>query len=114
MALLGLLLLATLAPAIARTMTALGDGSAPWRVVCVAAADGRSGVADPAGMQLGDSMDSCPFCLLRADLAPPPPGGLSAALPLVAGLAVPVLFLQSPRPLFAWHVAQPRGPPGAA
>ena len=48
-ALLGLLLLATLAPAIARKMTALGDGSAPWRVVCVAGIYGRGSTGDRAG-----------------------------------------------------------------
>jgi len=34
-------------------------------------------------------------------------------LPLAAQ-AVPVLFLQAHRPLFAWHSAQPRAPPSAA
>ncbi|MDY7579618.1 DUF2946 domain-containing protein [Herbaspirillum sp. RTI4] len=74
----------------------------------------------PAGDVVKDSappkgsahFEHCAFCC--ASPAGPgllPPVG-TMPLPLVSGaLVLPPLFLHSPRPLFAWHVAQARAPP---
>ena len=111
-ALLCAVAMSALAPGIARAMATWSIDGAPWLVVCVSPAAGKSGA--PAGDLATDTMASCPYCLLRADLAAPPPAVPAVVLlPLVAQ-AVPVLFLQAPRPLFAWHSAQPRAPPLAA
>ena len=53
----------------------------------------------------------CPYCSLCGHLAALPPASPSMLPPLVAQAAVPSLFLQAPRTLFAWASAQPRAPP---
>jgi hypothetical protein len=113
-----ILVLATLAPGVARALAfAQGAQSPADHQVCSASTDPRSAlgglssrpaVDQPAGQAHAD----CPFCLLRGDLSAPPPS-TTLTLPAAAAVAsVPRLFLQSPRPLFAWSSAQPRGPPG--
>jgi hypothetical protein len=53
----------------------------------------------------------CPYCSLCGHLAALPPASPSMLPPMVAQAAVPSLFLQAPRTLFAWASAQPRAPP---
>jgi len=111
-ALLCAVAMAALAPGIARAMAVWSSDGAPWQVVCVSPASGKAGT--PADDGATDSMASCPYCLLRADLAAPPPAVPVVLLLPLAAQAVPVLFLQAHQPLFAWHSAQPRAPPLAA
>lgn len=108
-ALLCAVAMSAMAPGIARALAAWSGDGAPWQVVCVSPATGKSGT--PADELATDGMASCPYCLLRADLAAPPPALPAMLLPPLLAQAVPVLFLQAPRPLFAWHSAQPRAPP---
>ncbi|CAD5371847.1 conserved exported hypothetical protein [Rubrivivax sp. A210] len=55
-------------------------------------------------------LEHCPFCALSFAAVGLPPAPPAVVLPL-AGAALPALFLQAPRTLFAWRSAQPRGPP---
>lgn len=112
-----ILVLATLAPGAARALAFAQGGQSPGDQVCSVRTDPRPALRRlPAGPAVddpaGEAHADCPFCLLRGDLLAPPPAAL-LTLPAAAALAsAPRLFLQSPRPLFAWSSAQPRGPPG--
>lgn len=111
-AMLALALLPTVSHALA-----FARGGSAWAEVCtpqgmrLVALD-ASQTADPAApVQAAGHLEHCPFCALAAD-APPLPPAPAAALPQpLAATAVPALFLQAPRPLFAWASAQPRAPP---
>lgn len=110
-ALLGAMLLATLAPGVARALAALRVDAQPWAVVCTVDAERASG---------GTSQDEplhalahCPFCQLHIDALALPPAAPPAPTLLRLSQAVPRLFLQSPRPLVAWVSAQARAPPSA-
>ena len=104
------MVLATLAPGVARALAfAQGDAS-PWDMVC---STGAKATADaPAGgASAADAQDSC--CLLRCDLLAPPSSVELAVPGPLFGTSVPLLFLRAPGPLWAWIAAQPRGPPKA-
>lgn len=99
-ALMAMLALA-FAPTVSRAVAQL-RGSPTFADLC--GADSRQAGTAP-------QLDHCPLCVLAAHAAGLPPS-VSVAQPLT-GLRheVPALFLQSARPLFAWHTAQPRAPP---
>lgn len=105
------LVLATLAPGMARALSFAQGELAPWGQVC-SVNDKLTGKdsgtpADPVAHLL----DHCPFCSLHSDeLATPPAPPALQGVPALAH-AVPLLFLQAPRPLHAWATAQPRAPP---
>lgn len=104
------LVLATLAPGIARALTFAQGELAPWGQICTTSADGShgSGLATEPTLHL---LDHCPFCSLHSDdLGLPPAPAASADAPALSH-AVPRLFLLSARPLFAWAPAQARAPP---
>ena len=112
-AMLALALLPTLSHALA-----FARGGAAWAEVCtpqgmrLVAVDAAQAAADPdAPAQAAGRLEHCPLCALGADLPALPPAAPAAlALPLAAA-EPPPLFLHAPRTLFAWHSAQPRGPP---
>lgn len=104
---LAAMLLASGAPALSQALAAYRGDLAPWSVVC-SAGQARADTSHLSGV--ATVFEHCPFCALQGqDMAPPP------ALPALAlppgRAALPALFLQAPRPLFAWAAAQPRGPP---
>ena len=99
-ALLAMLALA-LAPTVSRAASLL-RGSPTFADLC--GADSR---AAGAVVQL----DHCPLCVLAAHAAGLPPAVPALQPPVALEQSLPALFLQSPRPLFAWHAAQPRAPP---
>jgi len=107
------LVLAMLAPGMSRTWAQLqGQASADWGQICSAMnaesmTGGESAPAKPAGAM----PDHCPMCLLRADLAAPPPMPVAPAMRTDLGHAQPTLFLQAPHTLYAWSAAQARAPP---
>nr|WP_246312227.1 DUF2946 family protein [Aquabacterium terrae] len=106
------LVLATLAPGIARALAATQGPAAAWGQVCSASRIGAA-AAKPAPAE-GDVMpvlEHCPFCSLQADALGLPPAAAVATLRSSLGHALPRLYLQSPRPLFAWAPAQARAPP---
>ncbi|EHR69429.1 Protein of unknown function (DUF2946) [Burkholderiales bacterium JOSHI_001] len=105
---LALLVLALLAPTLMRAST----DRAPWTEICTTAnkvADAQSG----HGSTAAGAHEHCDACFSRLDTAGPAPAPLKLALPSPLSQAVPALFLQAPRPLFAWRGAQPRAPPAA-
>jgi len=105
------LVLATLAPGVARAWSfAQGDAS-PWGMVCSTSAKAKTD-APVGGASAADAQDSC--CLLRCDLLAPPSSVELAVPGSLFGTSVPLLFLHAPGPLFAWIAAQPRGPPRVA
>ena len=107
-----LLLVTSLAPALARMVSFAQGTLSPWQVLCVADASGLPGEAGK-GMA-SPTLDHCPLCQLQQDA----PGLLPVAdtsQPARRVLqAVPRLYLQAPRPPFAWAAARPRGPPPTA
>ena len=103
------LVVAALAPGVARALAFAQGQFAPWSVVCSAPAD----ASWPAGHDDVHLMEHCAWCGLHADmLAPPPSADMVLRQPALAH-AVPALFLQSPQPLAAWAAAQARAPPAA-
>ena len=117
-ALVALFLLATLAPAISRTL----DHGKPlaergWVEVC--SARGMAWVqADGAGQPDGSAppsdllhhMDSCSYCVLASDRGTPPPSFDGLGLAAMAPLPVP-LWAGHPLNPAPTRVPQARGPP---
>ncbi|MBL8347401.1 MAG: DUF2946 domain-containing protein [Rubrivivax sp.] len=112
LALIAVLALA-LAPTVSRAL-AFAHGEAAWAEVCTPLGLKLQAVADageeaPAA-HLGQ-LEHCGFCGLSTGAAPLPVTA-SADLPsATAAEALPALFLQAPRTLFAWLSALPRAPP---
>lgn len=94
-------------------MTASG---VQWVEVCSAAgsrwvpvdATQEPGSVSP---NFGADMANCPACCHLGHSAGLPPADSQRLVYTSGSQAVPVLFLHAPAPLFAWAVAQPRGPP---
>lgn len=120
--LLAALVLATLAPGIARALSLGGAGAGGWGQVCSVNGLGRSvalpaadGTASPTPLAPADDashlLSHCPYCSLHADqLGLPPTAAPAVTLPPLR-FQQPPLFLHAPRPQFAWAAAQPRAPP---
>ena len=108
--------MSVLAPTVTH-MIAAGSGNVAWTEVCssvgIKLVDASS-VQNTSPATPDHDMshpDHCPFCFTHAGsfgLLP----SVHVILPLVlATYPLPTLFYQSSQPLFAWAVAQPRGPP---
>jgi hypothetical protein len=121
---LWLALAAVLALALLPTLSharAAAAGTTAWAEICTP--QGTKLVATFAGDQAGDEtplpaaavhLEHCPLCALSAQAVMLPPAAPRAQPPALPAHAVPRLFLQAPRTLFAWAPAQPRGPPSLA
>ncbi|OYT85553.1 MAG: hypothetical protein CFE46_17560 [Burkholderiales bacterium PBB6] len=108
------------APTISHAMAAAA-GNSLYTEVCtpqgtrlVSLADGSEASGPEASLSgaAGLHFDHCPLCGLggQAPLPPSAPPTDALATPALSH-AVPRLFLQAHRPLFAWAAAQPRAPP---
>ena len=103
-----------LVPTVSRAMSFVQGGSA-WAEICTpqgmrtVLVDG--GATDDNMPATAAAGADCPYCSLCGHLAALPPASPSVLPPMVAEAAVPTLFLQAPRTLFAWASAQPRAPP---
>ena len=104
------LVVAALAPGMARALAFAQGSLAPWSVVCSVPAD-VSGAPAHEGVHL---LEHCAWCSLHADQLAPPPADTRALPTSALRHAVPTLFLHAPRPLPAWATAQARAPPAAA
>lgn len=106
------ILLGALAPTVSHGVRAWTHSPTPWVEVCSSTnPDERGGRGLPSGEHAGEH---CPFCLLHAnDVALPssPPPTVLPSQP--ARDALPALFLQAPRTLFAWAPSQARAPPAS-
>lgn len=102
------LLLATLAPGLARALAQAQGDLAPWSVVCA-----QAGSASPTDGEHPPLTGHCLFCGSPADaLGPPMSPGLKTQA-MAAAPALPPLFLHARHALHAWAAAQPRAPPTA-
>lgn len=116
------ILLNALAPAIAHAIGAQRGEQALLGAVCTTDRSGlaRAVLAAAAADDEGDGGSaqgmnaSCPYCGTHAGAFLPPAASV-VRLP-VDGLrhAPPSLFLDAPRPLFAWAAVRARGPPHSA
>lgn len=104
-----------LVPTVSRALAfAAGDGL--WAEVCTTQGP-RFVSLDERGSpspQATHALEHCKFCTAGFDGAAPLPAVAPAWQLPQTRAAVPRLFLQAPRPLFAWRRAQPRAPPAAA
>lgn len=105
-----------LVPTLSRLLAA-GTGNSAWAEICtpqgtrlLAAADDGQAAGKAQG---GNHLDHCPLCGLSGD-APLPPAAANAVTMTAPQMLLPRLFLDAPRPLFAWAAAQPRAPPARA
>lgn len=101
-----LFVMATLAPGVSRALAHVQGDLAPWAQICTTASSTPDG-ADAAS----HLMDHCPLCALQGHTPTLPLPAASDWVPLALAQAMPALFLQSSRRLFAWTVPAPRGPP---
>lgn len=102
-----------LAPTVSRAM-AYANGEATWAEVCTPLGMKLKAVADvgeesPAA-QAG-ALEHCGYCAFSAGAAPLPTAAAQVWPAAAAAGALPALFLQAPRTLFAWQSAQARAPP---
>lgn len=104
------LVVAALAPGVARALALAQGQFAPWAVVCTTPGD----LSAPGGRDAAHLMERCAWCSLHADTLAPPPAADTVLRHLALRHAVPALFLHAPRPLTAWATAQARAPPAAA
>jgi len=108
-------LMAALAPAISQAVATRADGPQGWTEVCTT--QGMQRILIQGAPALPDapapehfSFEHCPFCLTHAGVAVLPP--VPIRLPASVGRdSLPALFLDAPRPLFAWLSAPSRAPP---
>jgi hypothetical protein len=101
--------LAMLAPGISRAMSFAKGDTTPWGVVC--STSGRTADSGSPEQTAVHALDACGYCTLAGDAPPLPATPAQLSEPPALGRLVPALFLNAPRPLFAWHAAQPRAPP---
>ena len=110
------ILLAALAPPLARLLAASNGAGANNSIEICTVAGMRYVSLDQAGPDKAPAapamaMDDCPYCTLHADVpALPPSIPLMLAIDTRTGI-LPTLFYQARRPLFAWAPAQSRAPP---
>lgn len=105
------LVLATLAPGIARAVAFAQGELAPWGQICsVNDKQGSTNDRAPAD-SAAQLLDHCPFCTLHSDNLDLPPAAPAVADAPQLGHALPRLFLQAPRTLHVWASAQARAPP---
>jgi Protein of unknown function (DUF2946) len=104
------------APTISHAMAG-AQAKAGWTEVCTPQGSQWVSLADSGGPAqpdtAGSHLEHCPLCGLAGAAVGLPPAAPAVQPPAGLQHAVPRLFLQSPRPLFAWAAAQPRGPPAA-
>lgn len=93
------------APALAEICSATGA-----RFVLVTDMDGAVDIGRDDAPTVSSSMD-CPYCSLHHGAPSLPPAPLTWATADTLRFEMPRLFLQAPRPLFAWAPALARGPP---
>jgi hypothetical protein len=105
------LVLATLAPGMARALAVAQGDLAPWGQVCSANGNSSSQPAQTPADTVAHLLDHCPFCSLHSDTLDLPPSPLTVAEAQPLGHALPWLFLQAPRTLHVWASAQARAPP---
>jgi len=108
-------LLSLLAPSI--SFAAARDAGASWQEICsvggfklIKVADGQNPKSSPP-VGTATHPEHCPFCFTHAGSFGLPPT-VEFSLPVVTGSnASPILFYQSPHPLYIWSTAQSRAPP---
>lgn len=100
----------TLMPTFSRLFAAAPDTAAACPLHRAMASHGTSDPSSGDSTQAGFG-DACPFCVLAADLAPPPPqldGGVGVT---VAFQPLPHAFLHATRASGIWLAARSRAPP---
>jgi len=109
-------LLAAVAPTVSRAVAS--DSLTAWSEVCTENGarwvDTETGGQRSASLPAGDSSgwDHCAYCVLQHHAADLPPAPQVPALqPPTPFAHYLVAFAHSPRTLFAWSQARPRGPP---
>jgi hypothetical protein len=114
------ILLALLAPSMSYAMTAAQGPGISGAEICSVSAAKPTDIADSLHVKPFFPADKathsghCPFCSTHAGSFGLPPSA-AFAFPVTSGSdIVPLLFYQSPRPLFIWAAAQSRAPPFAS
>lgn len=108
---------AVLAPTLTRLLQSAA-GVPVWQVVCGSSEAHQSvrlmrvdGGGDESRAALYAAQDDCPMCGLQHAGWAPPPAVPRVPVWLGSGGHLPALFLQAPRPLFAWAAPWSTGPP---
>ena len=111
--------LAVLAPTVSRWLQHV-TGAAAWQIVChsspnqpgavsLVRVDASGKPADPRGSS--QPSGDCPLCVLHAHGWAPAPSHADHLPVDLPRDGLPLLFLASPRPLFAWAAPWATGPP---
>ncbi len=111
------ILVAAFAPSISHALSAAKGSGAAWIEIC--SIDGAKLVklgdeqnpTSPAPVEKAMHAEHCPFCFTHAESVGPLPAA-EFIIPVIGGTQLhPLLYYQSPRPLFIWAAAQSRAPP---
>jgi len=97
-------MLGALAPAVSQWLASSGSGNVAWSEIC--STSGKQQQPDGQVKQ-----EHCPFCLIQAQAVGLPPQATITVAIIEGADALPVLFLRSPHPLFAWSPTHARAPP---
>ncbi|KQQ36300.1 hypothetical protein ASF61_08990 [Duganella sp. Leaf126] len=110
------MLMTALMPTLSRALAPVRSVGPMWLEICSAVGTRYLEVNAPDSHNPDHTdkragvMNDCPYCRVHADLPALPPSPLllpqSVILP-----ERPALFYQAPTPLYAWVIANPRGPP---
>ena len=109
------ILLAALAPSVARALASPGQEKEPWSEICtLGGLQTAPDTAPASGSGQGTTTQHCLFCLNHHKLfvLPPVPCGLSLATEAAPGFIPPAVI--SPPPRFTGIAAEPRAPPAVS
>ena len=106
-----------LAPTVSHALVAARGNASPWLAICSSAGPRSLAPSDAAGTSGGDESaslrEACPFCLLNAERAAPPPTAQVHHFAATGAMGAPSCWrtavVASPHVL----AAQPRGPLGS-
>jgi hypothetical protein len=113
------ILMASLAPSISHALAVSSDTGSSWAEICSTAGfklirtvnDQADHASDSPVQKQITHVQHCPFCASHAGaVALMPSAGITIPV-LDAAHLFPSLFYRSPRALFIWAAARPRGPP---
>lgn len=108
------LVVAALAPDVARALAVAQGSIAPWSVLCGSASQALQSPLNEPTQPPAQWMEHCAWCSVQGDaMAPPPAATAWLGHPPLPG-RVPALWLHAPRPLPDWASAPARGPPPQA
>ncbi|CAN1528640.1 Protein of unknown function DUF2946 [Burkholderiaceae bacterium] len=102
------ILASAIAPSITQAISVVATGQGLVMEICVA--DGSKLALDVQTNNQSEAMPDCPYCVAQTPLAIPLLMGLQFQAP-DSHVLIPLLYFQTPKPLFAWVKLPSHAPP---